>query len=114
MLLDFLPTERKEISSMAKRSAILDFLNTDSNVSNLGAECERVEVRKALEVPPTKRGKYKAWTAKDRSEIGKYADAHGDSATIHHFATRHPELKRQTVDNFKRLYQKNKRAKVKR
>ena len=55
------------------------FFYTDSNVSTLGTERERVEVRNALEAPPTNRGKYKAWTAKDRAEIGKYADVHGNA-----------------------------------
>ena len=74
----------------------------------MGTEREWVEVQKASEAPPTKRGKYKAWTTKDLAEIGKYVNDHGNAATIHHFPTRHPVLKRQTVDNFKRLYQKAK------
>ena len=64
--------------------------------------------KKASEAPPTKRGKYKAWTTKDLAEIGKYVNDHGNAATIHHFPTRHPVLKRQTVDTFKQLYQKAK------
>ena len=77
-----------QISSMAKRSTILDFFNTDSNVSTLGTERERVEVRNALEAPPINRGKYKAWTAKDRAEIGKYLNSlnfHSTSNFAHLF-----------------------------
>ena len=54
------------------------------------------------ETPPTKQVNYKAFTAKDCAEIGKYANVHGNAATIHHFPTRHPGLKRQTVDNLKK------------
>ena len=46
MLLDFLPTGRRDISSMAKRIIFLDFFNTDSNVPTLGTEREIDEARK--------------------------------------------------------------------
>ena len=97
---------------MATKS-ILDFFQSDSGEPSSSlhneTERERIEVRKALEhQTPVKRGKYKSWTAKDRAEIGKYACNYGNKATKVHFATKHPGLTRQTIDNFKRYYKEEK------
>ena len=92
---------------MAKKS-ILDFFQSESMRPSLSTDQERVEVQKALEQPAAKRGKYSSWTAKDRAEIGKFAHVHGNKATKSHFLSRYPELTRQTIDNFKRYYEKEK------
>ena len=96
---------------MAKRS-ILDYFKSDDSLRQVSSASERecVEVRKALEEPTsTKRKKYKSWTPRDRAEIGKFAFEHGTTAARNHFLPKHPTLSRQTIDNFKRYYQEEKR-----
>ena len=48
---------------------ILDyFQSSSSSQQSFSTERENIEVRKALEQPPAKRGKYKSWTAKERAD----------------------------------------------
>ena len=92
---------------MAKKTTILDFFQNEAPSSSLTRR-EAIEVRKSLEEPASKRGKYKAWSPKDRAEIGKHASLHGNTTTARHFASKYPGLTRQTVNNFKNMYQKEK------
>ena len=49
-----------------------------------------------------KRGSYAFYTDKERAAIGNYAVQHGTATAIKHFATKHPELKWSTINDWKR------------
>ena len=56
-----------------------------------------------------KRSKYRVWTPAWRAEIGKHAADHGNASTVRILGLRYPELKRQTVSDFKLAYLKLKK-----
>ena len=69
---------------------------------------EREEVIKQLkpnsEQKGRKRKKYCTWSPQQRAEIGQYAAANGNKAAIVKFSSQFPNIKRQTVSDFKKAY----------
>ena len=46
------------------------------------------------------------WTPEQRAKIGERAHKHGISSALKHFAGEYPNLKKQTVFEFKKAYEK--------
>ena len=55
------------------------------------------------------RKKYAKWTPQQRAEIGHYPSTHEVTAAVRHYQGKYPQLKKQTVFEFKASYQKQKK-----
>ena len=55
------------------------------------------------------RKKYAKWTPQQRAEIGRYASTHGVTAAVRHYQGKYPQLKKQTVFEFKASYEKQRK-----
>ena len=53
--------------------------------------------------------KYVKWTPQHRAETGRYASTHGVTAAVCHYQGKYPQLKKQTVFEFKASHQKQKK-----
>ena len=70
---------------------------TRNEVRNVKSQLEKAE--------SGNRKPYVNWTPEQRGKIGEIAHKHGISSALKHFAGEYPNLKKQTVFEFKKAYE---------
>ena len=76
------------------------FLGEVSNNTELGA----VDFEALQEATVQKASKYTKWTDENRYTVRKYASKHGNA--VHHFKKDFSDIKKSTVREFKKKYEK--------
>ena len=103
-------------------SALENFYPRPGENTTQGASAREVltrnEVRNVLEKADQSPGSGNRkpcvkWTPEQRAKIGKRAHKHGISSALKHFAGEYPNLKKQTVFEFKKAYEKLKSSQLK-
>ena len=88
-------------------------VNHDSlSLRSTATHRETEEVQKQLEEFKSrgkKRGKYRSWKPEERAKIGKYAYQHDNKGALVTFRSEFPMLNHQSVTDFKKLYEEEKR-----
>ena len=89
------------VANEEKEKTVKSIDLTRNGVRNIKSELEKAE-----SLGSGNRKPYVKWTPEQRAKIGERAHKHGISSTLKHFAGEYPHLKKQTVFEFKKAYEK--------